>query len=189
MIYFVYDSVNNAVKIGKSKEENLYSRLYSLQTGNVTKLDLLGVMTGYTEKESELHLKFDKYRIREEWFEYVDEIANYIETNRIEYEVKCSYVYNREKEKIKDERKKDKRIVEYLEKINKYFELDSKTTLTVSEIKEYLKDKNVIGVGGNGILPVSILIKHFGLKETKTKITTPEGKKTSIRVVKGLKMK
>jgi hypothetical protein len=88
MIYFVHDELSNAVKVGKSTEENLNSRLTSLQTGNSRELKLLGLMQGYTEKEAELHLKFNHLRIRGEWFEYNEEIADYIKTNRIEYNIK-----------------------------------------------------------------------------------------------------
>jgi hypothetical protein len=185
MIYFIYDSVNNVVKIGKSHEESLYSRLASLQTGNVTKLDLLGVMTGYTEKEAELHLKFDEYRIRGEWFEYNEEIKNYIETNKIEYDVKCTTHVTEELKKKWRDVKRNKRIDMKREYnwgiLDNYFVLNSASRMLVSEVREIIQKKNIKGLSGEGYLPVSKVSEYFGLKESKTRIN-----KKVVRVIKGL---
>jgi len=183
MIYFLYDSVNNVVKIGKSKEGSLYSRLSSLQTGNVTKLDLLGIITGYTDKESELHLKFDKYRIRGEWFEYTEEIKNYIETNRIEYEIKCpNTTYNKEAKK----RYEAKRTKINYNRLEDLFELDENSYILVSDMKEYLRNNGIINTRGGAITATNIA-KHFNKEFIKTTNKKIKGKQ--YRVVKGLKIK
>jgi len=66
MIYFISDSDELIVKIGKAKD--VVKRMKGLQTANPKSLILLAVLKGYSEEETALHLKFIKYQEREEWF-------------------------------------------------------------------------------------------------------------------------
>jgi len=70
--YFIADQ-RGRVKIGVSK--NVIGRLHAIQTDNADKLTLLKVVG---EDEIDLHTKFDKYRIRGEWFTLSDEIREYL---------------------------------------------------------------------------------------------------------------
>ena len=57
----------SAVKIGHA-DYNVFSRLDSLQTGNSRQLTLLATLIGGSEKESELHRKYQDYNVLNEWF-------------------------------------------------------------------------------------------------------------------------
>lgn len=88
MIYFIYDSSNNAVKIGVTK--NLKVRLSMLQTGNPTKLEVVHVLeNGSFEEEAILQSHYKQYNILNEWFRYVDEIKNDIADSNLEYIISC----------------------------------------------------------------------------------------------------
>ncbi len=69
-IYFVLDSEHRvpALKIGSTVQDNVSSRISSIQTGNPSNLKLLGYIEGYAE--SYFHEKFKKHRIRGEWFKW-----------------------------------------------------------------------------------------------------------------------
>lgn len=78
-VYFIYDDENNIVKIGTSF--NPTARMKSIQTGPSAdhKFKLLYVFTGGGKrKEKEFHIRFDRYHIGREWFEYSDEIEQFI---------------------------------------------------------------------------------------------------------------
>jgi hypothetical protein len=79
MIYFVQVGIDGPIKIGYTK--NMANRLIGLQSDNPYKLIVLGVMDGDVVKEGALHIKFDEYRIRGEWFWPVKPILSYIESN------------------------------------------------------------------------------------------------------------
>lgn len=68
------------VKIGVA--EYPQSRLETLQNSSPAQLVLVCTIPGGFEKEKELHAKFSNYRRHGEWFEYVPEIATYIEETR-----------------------------------------------------------------------------------------------------------
>lgn len=78
MIYFV--KVNDKVKIGFS--DNLKKRLSALQVSSAYKLEVLLIIDGDYEKESELHQQFREYRNSGEWFDLSDPIEAFIEDNR-----------------------------------------------------------------------------------------------------------
>lgn len=82
MVYFITDG--EYIKIGytKRKPDN---RLKQLNTGNNKKLYLLGYIQGDKKKEKELHLKFNKYRIRQngEWFLSSDSLIDFINENNV----------------------------------------------------------------------------------------------------------
>lgn len=75
--YFIQNSITKEIKIGKSK--NITNRLKSLQTNSPHTLELLGYIED--DIEIELHRKFKKYNVKNEWFLPDDEIINYININ------------------------------------------------------------------------------------------------------------
>ena len=75
-IYFVQDTVLKYIKIGYTN--NIKRRIKDLQVGNPHKLELIAQINGGKNKEERLHKKFDKYNIRNEWFEPNEEILKYI---------------------------------------------------------------------------------------------------------------
>jgi hypothetical protein len=66
MIYFVKDTVTQAVKIGYSK--NPKKRLAGLQTATPNALVLLGTIHGSLDSETAFHDKFAGYKLQGEWF-------------------------------------------------------------------------------------------------------------------------
>jgi hypothetical protein len=66
MIYFIKDTVTQAVKIGYSK--NAQKRLAHLQTATPDKLVLLGTLHGGLEHETAFHERFANYKLQGEWF-------------------------------------------------------------------------------------------------------------------------
>jgi hypothetical protein len=66
MIYFILDTVTQAIKIGYST--NPKKRLKNLQNSNQNRLELLYAMHGELEHESELLQRFDKFKMEGEWF-------------------------------------------------------------------------------------------------------------------------
>jgi hypothetical protein len=79
MIYFLQAGDDGPIKIGYSK--NPEDRRDSLQTGNHLDLKLIGVIPGKTTLEEKLHNRFDKYRIKGEWFECSSDIIEFIISN------------------------------------------------------------------------------------------------------------
>jgi len=66
-VYFVQGVNGGPVKIGKA--HNVKARIASLQTGNCEELNLVILLMNVApEIEKCLHEKYDKYRIRGEWF-------------------------------------------------------------------------------------------------------------------------
>ncbi len=66
MIYFVWDSGSNFVKIGVSDDPE--ARLDGLQTGNPNPLFILATMPGGEDVEAGLHVQFASLRHGGEWF-------------------------------------------------------------------------------------------------------------------------
>lgn len=64
------------VKIGRSK--NPKSRLKDMQSGNAHKLKIIEVFKNRGHCESALHEQFKHLRVRGEWFEYSEEISEFI---------------------------------------------------------------------------------------------------------------
>ncbi len=69
MIYFIKDTVSQAIKIGYSKKPK--SRLGELQTGNPHKLIIVGTVKGTEADEHSFHGKFAEHRLEGEWFKGV----------------------------------------------------------------------------------------------------------------------
>lgn len=77
-IYFIKDTKNNTIKIGITG--NIKNRMSALQTSSPYKLELIKLIDGDINKEKELHLRFDKYRLSGEWFESSRELLEYIDS-------------------------------------------------------------------------------------------------------------
>ena len=80
MIYFVKDTVTQAIKIGYSKKPK--DRLSGLQTGNPHKLVILGTVAGTANEEASFHGKFVQHRLEGESFkgEIIEEVLDIIAT-------------------------------------------------------------------------------------------------------------
>lgn len=76
MIYFILNEQNNHVKIGFSNNPD--KRLSTLQTACSHDLKLLLSFYGDREVEKYLHNKFKKYHVKNEWFDYNDQIKDLI---------------------------------------------------------------------------------------------------------------
>lgn len=74
MIYFI--KCNNYVKIGRSIDPK--RRLADLQTGNPFKLTLIRTLNEKDFEESTLHKKFNRFRVRGEWFRYSETIKMFV---------------------------------------------------------------------------------------------------------------
>lgn len=77
-IYFVLDTVNNAVKIGYST--NPKRRIHNLQSSTINPLKLIHTLQGDVKSEYELQERFWRDKIKNEWFNYSDDIKAYIKS-------------------------------------------------------------------------------------------------------------
>jgi hypothetical protein len=66
MIYFIQDTVTQAIKVGYSTDPQ--KRLKHLQNSNQNKLVLLHAMNGELEHEDELLQRFEAFKMEGEWF-------------------------------------------------------------------------------------------------------------------------
>jgi len=90
-VYFIYDSVKKAVKIGFTNE--LPKRLSDIQVGNSTELEVLEFIRCESAAaaelfESQLHATFEHLYIRGEWFEYKEEEFQQLFTEGLNYKFK-----------------------------------------------------------------------------------------------------
>lgn len=91
MIYFILNKELNHLKIGYSL--NPKSRLYTLQTANAHKLELLNIYYGTKEDEKTIHSKLKEYNLWGEWYNYA-KVKNLIEEiipNQDDYEISNNY--------------------------------------------------------------------------------------------------
>lgn len=75
-VYFIQDVETGAIKIGVSLDPK--ARLSQLQIGHPYQLILLGVMPGSRREEVELHVMFERFHIRGEWFRGDDALLSAI---------------------------------------------------------------------------------------------------------------
>lgn len=68
-----------AIKIGFTKQ-SVRSRFSNIQTHNHLNLEILSVFDGDAEMEDRLHRKFERFRIRGEWYRPVPELLEFIKT-------------------------------------------------------------------------------------------------------------
>jgi hypothetical protein len=82
VIYFIKDTVTQAIKIGFSTKPA--KRLAVLQTANPHKLIILGAVTGGHKDEDIYHDKFAQHRLEGEWFkgEIIEEVLSIIDAHK-----------------------------------------------------------------------------------------------------------
>lgn len=76
VVYFIQAGEKGPIKIGWSQEVD--KRIATLQTANACKLTLLGTVPGTMETERAYHQKFSHLRLEAEWFQYSQEILDFI---------------------------------------------------------------------------------------------------------------
>lgn len=77
MVYFIQNQCpNKYIKIGRS--DGFAGRLLELRIGSPYELVVLATTSKYTE--SEMHKRFEKFRVRSEWFRPEPELLAFIET-------------------------------------------------------------------------------------------------------------
>ena len=77
-VYFIQCSITKRIKIGIA--ENVATRYYKLNAMSHTRLGIVLVIDfGGRELEQHLHRKYEKYRVKGEWFEESKEIVDFIE--------------------------------------------------------------------------------------------------------------
>ena len=76
MVYVIQQKNNGPIKIGESI--SLVSRMTVLKQGNPYSFNFLAAVDGNTDLESALHQRFNRYKIRGEWFHPCREILDYI---------------------------------------------------------------------------------------------------------------
>jgi hypothetical protein len=81
MIYFIQDTNNKRIKIGKSDSPIRRIRRFRTGMSNPGELEILAVIPGGVKREKDLHQKFQKYHSHGEWFEPSNEIIEFIEEN------------------------------------------------------------------------------------------------------------
>jgi hypothetical protein len=75
IVYFIQAADGGPIKIGRSTEMGLTSRLSGIQTGNPRRLVICSYLEGTGALESELHLRFGWAHVRGEWFAPVPELV------------------------------------------------------------------------------------------------------------------
>lgn len=82
-VYFIQSGSQGPIKIGYSND--VKKRLSALKSGSPYKLDVIGLIEGGRSKEKEMHEKFKEKRLSQscEWFEFCDEIIDFINENKI----------------------------------------------------------------------------------------------------------
>lgn len=80
-VYFIQGHLSKRVKIGSTNDP--HSRLKTLQTGSPEKLRLIGTIpccnsSEARSREQELHTTFKRVGVHGEWFDYDDEIIDYL---------------------------------------------------------------------------------------------------------------
>lgn len=213
MIYFIYDKVNNAVKIGVTV--NIYSRLANLQCGNPTKLTVIKTIDGTYKEEEILHYHYRKYRLVGEWFIYSADIESDINHNAFttiydrykhdrktikDYITKLNpfksgktvYKHNEKIEtntKYKLQKDYQERLAETkyqkgVAEIDNHFVKKDNAKIMVKELKSYLLANNIKSKYGEKNMPINKLLEHF---QVTMKQITWQGKRE--RFVIGLDYK
>jgi len=77
MIYFL--KANDKVKIGYADDPS--KRILGIQTSSPFEIEVLLIIDGNYDKESELHKRFQKYRTHGEWFDLEGPIQAFIKEN------------------------------------------------------------------------------------------------------------
>lgn len=77
MITFIQAGEKGPIKIGFTDQPT--TRKKGLQTAHYDELRIIGVMEGDNKLEDELHVRFEAYKIRGEWYRPESEIFKYVE--------------------------------------------------------------------------------------------------------------
>ena len=80
-VYFIEAVGVDRIKIGYS--DNPEQRIKQLLTGSAVSLEMRATMPGSQTTEKELHQRFAHLRIENEWFNFTDEIRQYMAANCI----------------------------------------------------------------------------------------------------------
>lgn len=80
-VYFIQNPTTKLIKIGKSK--TVSKRLVALSRQYKISLKLLGVVSGGSVAESDLHIQFSADRIIGEWFKPTKELLEFIEIKTV----------------------------------------------------------------------------------------------------------
>jgi len=88
MIYFIQGEVTRLVKIGYTSKF-IHNRMPNLQTGSPDRLVFLGGIPGTVGEEQLLHERFEKCHSHGEWFDPVDHLMKFIDTNTIKDQDAC----------------------------------------------------------------------------------------------------
>ena len=127
-VYFIKKENSDSIKIGKST--NPKKRLSSLNTSSDEKLNCLAIFDEDVVSERDLHIKFNFYRKKNEWFYFSKDIHKYI---NVEMESK-----NLIKDFFPEQKEDLKTISEYKELVNEFLEHQK----TLEKEIEKLKDIN-----------------------------------------------
>lgn len=74
-IYFV-KAENGFIKIGITRD--VLRRFFNLQTSSPLSLTLVASMPGTEEEEAQLHSRFEKHKVKGEWYSPATELLDYI---------------------------------------------------------------------------------------------------------------
>lgn len=92
-MYFILDMYSNRVKIGVTK--NIKQRFRMLNQAASTDLKLMGVIhdvdSGY---EAYVHSLWDRFRVKNEWFEMHPELRQWIVENSVDANDRVAYIRN-----------------------------------------------------------------------------------------------
>ena len=77
-VYFALNPNDGLIKIGVSI--NPKSRIEALSKATASSLELIKAIDGSYKLEKSLHEKFDKHRVRGEWFRFAKEIRDFIDS-------------------------------------------------------------------------------------------------------------
>lgn len=132
MIYLILNEELNHLKIGYSLSPK--SRLYTLQTANAHKLELLNVYYGTKEDEKTMHTKLKEYNLWGEWYNYakVKDLIEGIIPNQEDYEISDNYYKFLSENNIPTILPKD---VSY-----------SQACLIINKLNKYLTDNEELGI-------------------------------------------
>lgn len=98
-VYFIQDIHSKHIKIGISRKTKC--RMNDFRSSLPNNFILLLVISGYRDKEIELHKRFKKDRLCGEWFESTPELLSFIEKEQIKNKFK-PITYTKDRTHIKE---------------------------------------------------------------------------------------
>lgn len=137
MVYLIADTERKYCKIGKSI--NPKERLGGIQTSSPLDLEIICTKEGSTNEEGYLHKKFQKYHIRGEWFQYNEEIVEYLNSIDI---IPAKTIDKKAKSNGKRTEKYRQSRIEYALEYIKYVEKYTTNVITEEDIDNICKATN-----------------------------------------------